>query len=381
MTNEAYDLFHSVMVAAYPTWEKLKTVTSVPGNKIVTVPKNAKTDRTIAIEPGLNSWIQLGIGRLVRKRLRRAGFDLNSDSKNQRSAYKGSIDGYLATVDFKAASDTISLELVRNLLPERWFTVLDAARSHYYKLGDQVHLSEKFSTMGNGFTFELESLIFVTLGTSLCIENNLDPSSVSIFGDDLIIPGELVAQLTRLCTYLGFTINTKKSFSSGVFRESCGSYYFDGLDVKPFFLKKRLLYIKDLYRYANSIRDLSHRFNQNNGCDVRFRYAWQQICTTVPASVRKYGPVTAGDAVIHSSLVDCKEARNRRDGWEGFTFPGFPTVAVDVERNSHGLLLSRLSQPSRDLAHNNAVSLRAKTKILFKKRMFVALWYDYGPWY
>lgn len=381
MTLEAYDLFMPVMKAAYPNWSMLNYVTDIPGNKIVTVPKNAKTDRTIAIEPGLNTWIQLGIGRLIRKRLRSAGFDLNSDAKNQRSAYTGSIDGKLATIDFKAASDTISYELVKNLLPDKWFAVLDAARSHYYTLGNETHLSEKFSTMGNGFTFELESLIFATIGTVTCIDTGLDPVSVSIFGDDLIVPVECVEQLTRLCNHMGFTINQKKSFSSGVFRESCGSYYFDGLDVKPYFLKKGLTHIKDLYRFANSVRDLSHRFNQNIGCDERFRHLWKLTCSKVPQSVRMYGPKSSGDATIHCSLNSCKDARNRKDGWEGFTFPGFPTVAVDVERESNGLILSRLHRPSRDMAFGNAVSLRAKTKILFKKRMLVVLWYDFGEWY
>lgn len=380
MTREAYDLFHSVMLKAYPTWEKLKNVTCVVGNKIVTVPKNAKTDRTIAIEPGLNTWIQLGIGRLMRKRLRRAGFNLDSDRKNQHSAFLGSVNGYLATVDFKAASDTISYELVRFLLPPVWFSVLDSARSHYYMLDGVPHLSEKFSTMGNGFTFELESLIFAALGVCLCTESGLDTASVSIFGDDLILPAELVVQLDRLCTYMGFTINTKKSFSSGVFRESCGSYYFNGLDVKPLFLKKRILFTKDLYRFANGIRDLSHRRNLYSGCDVRFRYLWRQICDCVPEPLRVFGPLSSGDATIHCNINTCLEARNRKDGWEGFTFPAFPTVAVDVERDTHGLLLARLLSPSRDLAYKNAVSLRAKTKIIYKKRMFVALWYDFGSW-
>lgn len=379
MTRDACDLFLPVMKKAYPTWEKLNHITYKPGNKIITVPKNAKTDRTIAIEPGINTWIQLGIGKLIRERLRKAGFNLQSDMKNQRSARQGSIDDYLATIDFKAASDTISYEVVKFLLPPRWFSVLDSARSHYYTLNGVVHKSEKFSTMGNGFTFELESLIFATLALACC-ESYEERQAVSIFGDDLIIPTVRVPQLARLCSFLGFTINVEKSFVSGPFRESCGSYFFDGLDVKPYYHKKALLYIKDLYRVSNSIRELAHRFNQYNGCDVRFKATWNTLVSKVPLAVRLFGPQSSGDATIHESFLACHDVQRRKDGWEGFNFPGFPTVAVDVERESHGLLLSRLSVPSRDQAYQNLVALRAKTRILFKRSMHAVQWHDFGPW-
>jgi len=82
ITQGAYDLFFPVLRKAYPSWGNLDRLRIVKGNSIVTVPKNAKTDRTIAIEPGLNVWIQLGIGRLIRSRLRFAGFNLDSDLKN-----------------------------------------------------------------------------------------------------------------------------------------------------------------------------------------------------------------------------------------------------------------------------------------------------------
>lgn len=385
ITRDAYDLFGPVMKAAYPLWENLHKPQFQVGNKIVTVPKNAKTDRTIAIEPGLNTWIQLGIGRAVRRRLRLAGYNLDSDLKNQRGAYVGSIDGSLATVDFKAASDTISVELVKFLLPPLWFEVLDAARSHFYTLDKVIHRSEKFSTMGNGFTFELESLIFLVVALAICQENDVDDSHVSIFGDDLVLPVECIPQLTRICSHLGFTINNQKSFSTGSFRESCGSYYFAGLDVKPIFLKKDLTSVKDIFRLANSVRLLAHRRCNYNGCDDRFVHTWHHIVRLCPEELRFKGPISAGDATISVNITEV-EARRHPDGWEGFIFPGLPTVAVTLERESSGLLLAKLHSMSRnpfrsgDRLEGNNVSLRAKTKTIFKKRMFVSLWYDLGCW-
>lgn len=405
-TEDAYALFGDVMIRAYPLWEGIRTPRFLVGNKISTVPKNAKTDRTIAVEPGGNSWIQSGVGRLIRKRLRFSGYNLDSDLKNQRGAYIGSIDDSLATIDFKAASDTIAIETVRLLLPPKWFQVLDAARSKLYTLDGVVHRSEKFSTMGNGFTFELESLIFLTLGLAVCENLGVDDSGVSIFGDDLIIPSKCVPELVALCSFLGFTVNEKKSFSSGPFRESCGAYYFDGLDVKPFHLKTDLLYVKDIYRLANAIRSLSHRHAFCVGCDGRFRRTWSLLVHLVPSSLRLFGPVSSGDATIHNNLVDSNPSLNS-NGWCGFNYTGLPESSITIEKESFGLLLSKLNRRSRSkgfirliyarevlslgtriswmfpidpLASGNHVSLREKARILYKTKMFAYQWYDYGPW-
>jgi hypothetical protein len=50
-------------------------------SKVRVVPKNAKTDRTICIEPDLNIFVQLGIGAVIRERLKAYGLDLNTQVK------------------------------------------------------------------------------------------------------------------------------------------------------------------------------------------------------------------------------------------------------------------------------------------------------------
>jgi len=103
----------------------------VPGNKVTTVPKNAKTDRIIAVEPDMNIYVQLGLGRVIQSRLRRVGIDLTDQSRNQRLAKEGSITGNLSTLDLSSASDTVSYELVRLLLPADWVNALEQARSPF----------------------------------------------------------------------------------------------------------------------------------------------------------------------------------------------------------------------------------------------------------
>lgn len=379
ITKDAHALYGSVLERAYPLWLSSNTTWNFrAGNKVLTVPKNAKTDRTIAVEPGVNSWIQLGIGKLIRKRLRSASFNLNSDSKNQRGAYLGSLDDSLATIDFKAASDSIATEVVRLLLPPKWFMALDAARSKIYNLDGKNAWSEKFSTMGNGFTFELESLIFVSMALALCELQECDDSAVSIFGDDLVLPSQCVEELTGLCSFLGFTVNTQKSFSQGMFRESCGAYYFDGLDVKPLYNKKDLVYVKDVFRMANSVRDLSARHDSCGGCDRRFRSCWSLLVHLLPEPLRLFGNRSGGDSCIHANIDECN-VQVLKHGHEGFSFAGLVSIPIEIHKDSLGLLLSRLKLMSRDGEYNNTVSLRSRTRIVLKKAMRVAQWCDFGP--
>lgn len=365
VTKDAHYLFQTLLEKAYPNWSMFSNVEFVTGNKVVTVPKNAKIDRTIAIEPGLNIWIQLGIGKVIRKRLRKAGYDLNTDAVNKRLCREGSRTGLIATLDFKAASDTISTRVVEDLLPSKWYEILNDARSHYYRdpCGSDTFRYHKFSTMGNGFTFELESLIFIAVGLATCEILGCDSNSTAIFGDDLVLPVGAVSLSMEVFSYLGFTVNSQKSFSSGNFRESCGSYYFNGMDVKPFFLKKSLRFAKDLFRFANAINLLASTWGEPLGRDSRFYRLWQSTVDALPKELRLFGPASSGDSTIHvSHFSDSREAALCKDGWEGFTFPALPTVALSASRDSYGLLLSKLHRPSME-SQGNEVPRRAKVKI------------------
>ena len=74
------NLLKALQGVQLPRWFENRPFQLVPGNLITTVPKNAKTDRTIAIEPGLNGFVQKGIGSCIRRRLRRFGINLNDQS-------------------------------------------------------------------------------------------------------------------------------------------------------------------------------------------------------------------------------------------------------------------------------------------------------------
>jgi len=200
-------------------------------NRVEFVPKNWKTHRTIACEPEGNMPLQLAFDRYVKRRLKKFGISLKDQSCNQELARIGSVDGSLATIDLAQASDTLSINTVAWLLPLDWYKYLSDVRCQFGKVGTKLFKYSKFSSMGNGSTFALESLIFA----SLCYATG--SKSFSVFGDDLIIETELVDDLVELLQVFGFSVNAEKSYTSGPFRESCGTDWYRGVDVTPFYLR------------------------------------------------------------------------------------------------------------------------------------------------
>jgi len=405
ITRDLYSLIQEVFPLAYPRWqEHLETLPGYPtfglGNVIITVPKDAKTDRVIAVEPGINLWFQISLGLMIRKRLFRYGIDLNSQSANQRLAKVSSSDDSMATVDFSSASDSISRKVVEELIPPRWLTLLDACRSHYGIHNERHQLWEKFSSMGNGFTFDLESLIFYTAAAVVC-EHLKVPVRVSVFGDDVIIPKECYELFVSFSEFLGFKVNQKKSFSDGYFRESCGSHYWNGVDVKPIFIKEMAQHPMGVYRLANSIRRLSFRRNGSYyGCDSSLRPVWKLLVRSLPKPLRVKIDDKLGDGGIISNFDEVSPSRARNDV-EGYYVYHVTSVGVKQHSEANGLLLARLdslstledfytdllrdrtdyvtlrvdAQPSK----GNDYTLRGRTKITLA-RSLVSRWTDLGPW-
>lgn len=366
----------------------------VRGNEIVFVPKNAKTHRVIAIEPHVNSFLQKGIGGYLRQRLKhRANVDLNDQSINQRLACEGSLTGKLATIDLSGASDTISTELVRYLLPDQWFTLLDQVRSkqgRVQKTGSWMYYN-KFSSMGNGYTFELESLIFWALcrATVDYFSDGVD-EVVSVYGDDLIIPTHSYDNVAKVLTFAGFTFNDQKSFSSGPFRESCGKDFFNGIDVRPIFQKERVSHVEAIYKLANGIRRYSHRRNFGYGCDIRFLPLWSCLSDRLHPTFRNLRiPEGYGDGGL---VVNFDEACPKRPsaglrgnsntaGWDGWfykTLSRRPLKKAMRDRNAtYVTALFAAGSPEPLLGFKTP---RGRTYPTIA-RGHTWVWYDFGAWW
>jgi hypothetical protein len=223
----------------------------VDGNRLSLVPKNIDISRTICTEPTLNMWYQLGLGNIIRERLRQFfGIDLRFVADvNRHMARLGSIDmsgpRSFSTIDLESASDSISLTLVDELFPQWFSSLLKYLRSPVSRLPDGSALPlNMVSTMGNGFTFPLQTLLFSAVVSAVYEEkgiplnrvNSKDPNW-SVFGDDIIVRSDAYDRVIHLLGLLGFRVNAEKSFNKGPFRESCGCDFFKGHMVRGAYLK------------------------------------------------------------------------------------------------------------------------------------------------
>jgi hypothetical protein len=275
----------------------------VRGNRYQTVPKTSLTDRSIAIEPSINVFYQLAFGSSIRRRLKfSTGWDLTAAADIHRDiARESSISNEFCTIDLSNASDTVCHELVRLLMPPAWYEELAALRSPFTYVDGHWVLLEKFSSMGNGFTFELETLIFAALLSTVLEENGAMGAlgvDLFVFGDDIIIPTRLAREATAVLKFFGFSLNETKSFvSHEPFRESCGGDYFLGSDVRPYYLKKEVNDPLELYPFLNA----THRALEKIGVDVHDGFsAWNILLDSIPINLRCFGPDELGDNVLRS---------------------------------------------------------------------------------
>lgn len=338
------------------------------GNRVQCVPKNYKTDRTIAIEPSMNMYVQKGLGTAIRKRLKRVGIDLDDQTINQDHAREGSVMGDRATIDLSMASDTISREIVRLLLPSDWLLALEQCRSPVGVLpsGDKV-VYRKFSSMGNGYTFELESLIFWALAWAVTFLHDGDMSLIGVYGDDLIIDTNVVQPFLDVLSYCGFTTNVSKTHVDGPFRESCGKHYYNGIDVTPFFVKKSVNSLSELFKFHNRL----YRW-RNRVAKMMLPVQLEQLDEII-RSIRDYAPSSwrrpripdgIGDGAFIGTFDEClpsqlvaditdRKGRKPYCQWEGWRVNVLQELAEKVTPCEEGLVVHRTKKLARVAMKNN----------------------------
>lgn len=306
----------------------------VDANRMVMVPKNCKTHRVIAAEPTLNSFVQQGFGRYIRGRLKRFGVDLDNQTINQDLAFRALVDG-LSTIDLSSASDTLCINLVKLLLPHEWYVALESLRAQRTQYQGRKFVLSKFSSMGNAYTFELESMIFWALCSAVCSENDV----VSVYGDDIVIPNARYQAVVDVLTWAGFRVNGDKSFTEGSrFYESCGKHYYDLEEVTPCFQKDVCTRPVDFVRLHNRLVRAGIRLGLRKELWVCASVVRERFRTSFPRLKVDTGPVVEydeyfidpdwiwpsalADRVKLGSMVTVTSLRTRLKGHESFAYLG-----------------------------------------------------------
>jgi len=190
LSTTSEDLYRDyvALVSKIPSWSQaentrashLGNFTLVDGNRLGFAPKNVDVSRIIATEPSLNMFFQLGLGRILEQRLRHfCGIDLSTQQgKNRELAQSGSA-GKFATLDLSSASDSISFSLAKSSIPKDIFWLFEYLRSPIMTIEredkkEKLHLNI-LASMGNGFTFPLETVIFTCIVLSCFKVSGLTP--------------------------------------------------------------------------------------------------------------------------------------------------------------------------------------------------------------
>lgn len=244
-----------------------------PGSSLSFVRKTRDISRSICTEPSLNMFYQLGLGAILSDRLD-AQFNIQLETQqtwNRSMACRGSLHDDLVTIDLESASDSVSCGLIERVCPEWFKSILWLIRSPRVKIDGEWVKLDMISSMGNGFTFPLQTMLFSCIVRAALVFRGIAPLKANqelvnhdepmlgtwgVFGDDIICHNDVADDVCRLLTLLGFRINSSKSYFQGPFRESCGADYYKGQLVRGVYIRS-LLTTQSRYVAINRLNEWS----------------------------------------------------------------------------------------------------------------------------
>lgn len=262
-------------------------------DKLSFVYKKATMSRSIGIQPTISGGLQLGVDAYYKRLLLdRAFMDLADQSVNQRLARIGSQNWRnpetFATLDKSSASNLIAKGLITLGFPSAHRELLFSLRTPTYmpykgmKGEGSLRAYHMYAGMGNGTTFSVETLVFSAMCYAVSdLESphlNRNNAVFSVYGDDIAIKGRFAKSYIAFAEFLGMKINRDKSFYEGPFRESCGSDYWDGTNIRPTYVPgDGPIDELKLIGVHNSLMDNPY-VSMLNACK-RLRALWRKSCS------------------------------------------------------------------------------------------------------
>lgn len=220
--------------------------------KLIAVPKEYTKPRLIASEPTAHQWCQQVLRDFLMERVSGTcisnSISFRDQGRNARLALLASRTGSHSTIDLSAASDRLSCFLVERLF-RRSPSLLEgfhAVRTRFLRNDidrkqPQLVRLRKFSSMGSALTFPVQTYVFTMIAVGCLLSKRRLPYSyhsierlsreVRVFGDDIIVPEDVSADVQAHLHAFGLKVNRNKTFDSGKFRESCGCEAYSGDDV------------------------------------------------------------------------------------------------------------------------------------------------------
>lgn len=291
------------------------------------VPKTYKSARIIAPEDSYRQFCMNAMRWKLEKTFNKNGyqglFNVHDQTASREMCFLGSLDGHLATVDFSAASDSISRALANRILPERVYN--DAIRllpRYFLTPTGQKRRARMLASAGSAITFFLEGSIFLAIAL---VATDLAQTFYEevlarpvVYGDDCIIDARVYATFLCVAQALGFTISEPKSFASLdlLYREACGAEYEMGVDMSSIYFPRHHLALTRKNR-DNCLNILVQ--HQHKICD------FTETNMFIKSVIRRYIP----DFTSHVKDTECD------DLWEDIPVFG-SSYAPGSDRNAVG---------------------------------------------
>lgn len=271
-----------------------------PPVRVITVPKTLKTPRIIAIEPVCMQYTQQAllepiVAALESARLTAGHLNFTDQTVNQRLALASSKSTRLATIDMKDASDRVSCSLVYEMLscvPDLRDAVMACRSTSAAVPGKGVVPLAKFASMGSALCFPIESMVFYAIcilgmakGQACQISTNSVfrlSRGVHVYGDDIIVPVDMVPFVVSELEAFGLKVNQHKSFWTGKFRESCGVDAYDGVQVTPVYVRRLL---------PTSRRDVPEMLSAISLRNQLYKAGMWKTCQWLTDYVGRYAPL------------------------------------------------------------------------------------------
>lgn len=395
-TSSALHQLYVQAIRHHPRWSGMEVSRSgnsgyaiVRSSRLSFVPKYTEISRTICTEPLLNMVFQKGIASILERRLRQVmKIDLSvQPSLNADLARIGSVTGKFGTIDLSSASDSMSLSLVREMFPADVVRWLEMTRSKTTILPDgreiELHM---ISSMGNAFTFPLQTIYFSALvygayrsmGIPLIRPKAHAPGNFAVFGDDIIVDNRAYDLVVELLSLSGFSVNVDKSFNSGLFRESCGSDFYRGYNVRGVYVK-RLRDANDCYSAINRLNRWSAR-HRVYLCNLVDYLSHKCRFLPIPYDEDDSGGIKVPEALLtrrtlnrHTQAIAYRVSVLEAHRVRVDPLRGRPRLPNWFE-NPDGLLLALLAGSLRD----GFIGLRSNTRKAGTRRRYSSRW-DYVP--
>lgn len=295
---------------------RLRTEPMITRTRVSAVEKDWRGGRIIGMEPVWNMVLQLGLKDWIEHRT--SMWIPYYDQSKQERMLTFDAPLRLGTVDLSNASDHVSVDLCKAILPSSWFSALNSVRTATYRLPDgRIGRTNSMALMGNGFCFPLLSSVVLALamtamslgfGEPITLRNmrkwqNL--YGVQNFGDDLVFPIALFPILNFVFAQAGLVINTDKT-GLGPFRETCGRYQFG--DCSPF----RCYYLKSVEWSDETYDGLCGLHN------VLKRHSYGRTAAALGESAPKWVPTQRPGPSPSSNGLESDDACVKRTSWHTF---------------------------------------------------------------